>query len=298
LTVDLSTISGAVNASWYDPTRGTLTTIDGSPFANSGTHDFAPPGKNADGDGDWVLLLEKTTNQPAVVSANPTAAATATPVPPAETATAVPAPAPTQVVVSSGFVQVNSATPQSPQTTVTVSFAQAQTTGDTNVLAIGWNDSTSDIAQVTDSAGNSYQVAAPTTHGEGISQAIYYAASIAGGPNTVIVTFTGDVPFADIRIAEYAGLDPSNPFDASASASGSDPTASSGAVTTSTSNETIVGAGITTAAFTGPGDQFTARIITTPDSDILEDQTVSTVDAYTATAPVSGPWVMQVATFH
>jgi hypothetical protein len=34
-------------------------TVLGSPFANSRLWTFAPPGKNRDGDGDWVLVLTK-----------------------------------------------------------------------------------------------------------------------------------------------------------------------------------------------------------------------------------------------
>jgi Protein of unknown function (DUF4038)/Putative collagen-binding domain of a collagenase len=58
LTVDMSKLSGLVTARWYDPTTGTFTDIPGSPFANAGPHNFTTPGANADGDGDWVLLLE------------------------------------------------------------------------------------------------------------------------------------------------------------------------------------------------------------------------------------------------
>ena len=57
LTVNLAEFSGPVTAQWYDPSKGTYTTIIGSPFANSGTHDFATPGTNHDGNPDWVLVL-------------------------------------------------------------------------------------------------------------------------------------------------------------------------------------------------------------------------------------------------
>ena len=73
------------------------------------------------------------------------------------------------------FVQVNAATPQTNQSTVSVTYANAQVVGDTNILAIGWNNATSNITSVTNSAGNTYQLAVPTARGTGISQAIYYA---------------------------------------------------------------------------------------------------------------------------
>ena len=86
------------------------------------------------------------------------------------------------------FVQVVAAQPQTNQITVTVTYTKAQAAGDTNVLAIGWGDVTSNIAKVSDSSGNTYAVAAPTVHGSVQSQAIYYAPNIkaaAAGANTV-----------------------------------------------------------------------------------------------------------------
>ena len=58
----MSKLSGTVTARWYDPTAGTFTDISGSPFANSGSHNFTTPGNNADGDEDWVLVLELSVN--------------------------------------------------------------------------------------------------------------------------------------------------------------------------------------------------------------------------------------------
>ena len=58
ITVNMSTLSGAATAQWYDPTNAAYTAIPGSPFANTGTRQFTPPGNNSGGNGDWVLLLE------------------------------------------------------------------------------------------------------------------------------------------------------------------------------------------------------------------------------------------------
>ena len=200
------------------------------------------------------------------------------------------------------FVQVNSATPQSNQSTVAVVYTAPQIAGDTNILAIGWNDATSNISSVTDSAGNTYQVAAPTARGSGLSQAIYYAKNItaaAAGANTVTVIFNTAVRYADVRILEYSGLDTDAPLDVSGSAAGTTLLADSGNVTTSSANELIFGAGMTVKRFTAPGAGFTARVITSPDGDIAEDRTTTTAGNYAATAPLrnAGAWLMQVATF-
>ena len=58
ITVDMSTLSGVAVARWYDPTTGEFIDVSGSPFANTGSSQFAPRGKNHDGDDDWVLVLE------------------------------------------------------------------------------------------------------------------------------------------------------------------------------------------------------------------------------------------------
>jgi hypothetical protein len=200
------------------------------------------------------------------------------------------------------FVQVNSATPQSNQSTVSVPYAQGQAAGDLNVVVVGFNDATSTISSVTDSAGNVYQLAAPLTRGSGLSQAIYYAKNInaaAAGANSVKVQFSGSVPFVDVRVLEYSGLSTSNPLDTSASASGTGANASSGNLTTSAANETIVGAGTTTGAFGGGTNGFTTRIITSPDADIAVDKFVGTAGTYAATATQTGSpaWVMQGVAF-
>src|SRR5438067_1610730 len=57
---------------------------------------------------------------------------------------------------SIGFVQVNAATPQIASASVPVTFAVAQTAGNLNVVAVGWNDTTSTVSSVSDSRGNRY----------------------------------------------------------------------------------------------------------------------------------------------
>jgi Putative collagen-binding domain of a collagenase len=49
-----------VQAQWYDPTSGEYTNVHGSPLRNSGRRRFIVPGKNSEGDHDWVLVLKTT----------------------------------------------------------------------------------------------------------------------------------------------------------------------------------------------------------------------------------------------
>jgi len=198
------------------------------------------------------------------------------------------------------FVQVASAVPQTAQSVVATTYSKAQVAGDTNVLVIGWNDVLASITSVTDSAGNVYQVAAPTVRGNGLSQAIYYApkiAAAAAGANVVSVVFDRAAQSVDVRILEYGGLDQTSPLDVSAGATGTSATASSGSVTTHYAKELLVGGGSTKGHFTGPGPGYTSRVITSPDGDIAEDQVVSSAGTYSATGPQTLVWVMQVAAF-
>jgi hypothetical protein len=80
---------------------------------------------------------------------------------------------------------------------------------------------------------------------------------------------------------------------------GTTSTATSGNVTTTAARELVVGAGMTTGAFTGSASGFTTRIITPIDADILNDRNMTSVGTFSAGATQSGSasWVMQVATF-
>ena len=198
----------------------------------------------------WVMVAAAR-RQFGQLMSNERSAVTASPILTSQTVdtTAVPAmstfavaAAPVTVTVANAattappaFVQVKAATPQTNQSSVAVTYTGAQVAGDTNILAIGWNNATSNISSVTDSAGNTYQLAVPTARGNGVSQAIYYATNIKAAPagtNTVTTTFNTATPYVDIRALEYSGLDPVNPFDVGTSASGTGTSANSGTVTT------------------------------------------------------------------
>jgi hypothetical protein len=265
--VDLGQLSGPAVTRWFDPSSGAYSSIAGSPFTNSGIRAFTPPGNNQNGDGGWVLVLE--TNPP--------------PEPPP------PPPQPR-------FLQQSYLTPQSPQRLVSASYSNPQDAGDANIIAIGWNDTTASITNVSDSMGNSYQAVLPTFRASGLSQAIYFAGNIHGGTNTVTVQFDQPAAYVDLRVTEYSGLRPTNAFDSAASGTGVGSAADSGLMSLGETNELIFGAGMTAATFTGPGPGFTTRVITLPDADIVEDRITSSLGASGATASLtSGAWLMQAS---
>jgi len=201
------------------------------------------------------------------------------------------------------FIQVNAADPQTPQLSVTVPFTAAQRVSDLNVVVVGWNDSTATVSTVTDTMGNIYAPAVgPTVQTGTATQSVYYAKNIVAagaGANSVTVKFNVAAAFPDIRILEYSGLDTNNPLDVSVGASGTGTTASSGAVTTTYANDLIIGADVVQTGTPGAGAGFTKRIITSPDSDLVEDRVVTAIGSYSATAPVSPSalWLMQLVAF-
>jgi hypothetical protein len=57
VTIDIARLAGRVRARWYDPASGKYIPVSSSPFPNSRKVHLAAPGKNADGDRDWLLVL-------------------------------------------------------------------------------------------------------------------------------------------------------------------------------------------------------------------------------------------------
>ncbi|MGB7600166.1 MAG: fibronectin type III domain-containing protein, partial [Candidatus Sulfotelmatobacter sp.] len=201
------------------------------------------------------------------------------------------------------YVQGNYATPQASQTSVPVAFTNAQSAGDLNVVAIGWNDSTATVSTVTDTKGNVYTIAVgPTTISGVESQSIYYARNIAAalaGANTVTVTFSTAAKYPDIRVLEYSGADQVNPVDVTAAGSGNSATSSSGVGTTTNPLDLIFGANLVQSLTAGPGSGFTSRLLTSPDGDITEDMMVTSAGNYSTVAPLdtASQWIMQMVAF-
>ena len=185
--------------------------------------------------------------------------------------------------VQHGYVQGTYACPQSPDSTVPVVLS-GQTKGNANVAVIGWNDATSWVVSVLDSNGNTYAKVTPTVRGVGLSQEIWVAFGINVGTANLTVTFSGPVPFADVRFAEYGGVTQVG-------------TSSSGAGTNASPKSTQPGelyiSAVTTSggvAAAAPG--FTVRIITVPDGDLLADSPLPVSDVSVLSG--SANWVSQL----
>src|ERR1700746_499274 len=171
------------------------------------------------------------------------------------------------------FIQGSSAVPNS-TATVSAAYNSAQTAGDMNVVAVGWDSSSITLKSLTDSKENSYKLAVSYVDSTGITQVIYYAPNIVAataGANTVTATLSARTGWPDLRILEYSGV---NTLDKVASAKGTGTTASSGTVTTTLANELLFGAVYTYGTTNGPGSGYTTRVVT-GDSDLAEDEVVS-----------------------
>jgi len=190
--------------------------------------------------------------------------------------------------------------PQGSVASATATFAGAQTSGDLNIVVVGWNDTTATVRSVEDAKGNAYTLAVGPAQLDGLAtQSIYYAKNIVGGAagaTTVRVSFNGSATSPNVRIVEYAGASTTVPIDGVGGASGSGVTASAslGAATTN-ADDLMFASDFVETNTTGAGAGFTSRMITSPVADIVEDEAVGAVGTYSATAALeSGWWLMQV----
>ena len=124
------------------------------------------------------------------------------------------------------FVQGAAITSSNTLTDVAVTFVAAQTAGNLNIVVVGWQDDTgAQVNSVSDGWGNFYSLLAPPVTQAGVgTQAIYGAIDIVAAPagsNQVFVNFTNLVTAADVRVAEYSGVEPANSIDTTASSVGS-----------------------------------------------------------------------------
>src|SRR5262249_15273179 len=150
--------------------------------------------------------------------------------------------------------------------------------------------------------GNTYtRAVGQTSNGDFLAQSIYYAKNIAAataGANAVTVSFSAAAPYPDLRIAEYSGIDTTNPLDVAVGANSFSANSTSGLATTTNGYDLIIGANYVGTVTTGAGSGYAQRVLT-DDGSILEDKVVASSGSYSATAPLSddSSWVMQMAAF-
>jgi len=128
---------------------------------------------------------------------------------------------------------------------LTQAFPTANVAGNLIVAVTSWGNRSGNPT-ISDSSSNNYVLATTSYSSAGDqSLAVYYAANIRGGSNTISATFNGGRPWPRLIIAEYQGLDPVSPLAVTSTNQGSATTAAdsvtTGYGTTSTGGDLILG---------------------------------------------------------
>ncbi len=186
-------------------------------------------------------------------------------------------------------------------TTIARAFAASSTSGNLIVVHLDWDGQTRSITSVTDNKGNSYSRINGPTNWDGVNYRaeLWYAYNIIGGGAVITVTAKlsgAPTSFSQIYISEYSGIATFDPLDQSSVAIGNAAAVSSGAKTTTYTNELIYGASIGASGVLSTGAGYTNR--STANSNIIEDKNAAAVGAYNATfTSASGNWIAQMVTF-
>lgn len=192
-------------------------------------------------------------------------------------------------------------------TTLLASFSKPNQSAGTIVLDVRCSGSSPPLT-VTDQTGNQYSLAVSQVHTNGgnWTQSIYYAPSIAAGPNTVTLTFASANSHPWLAAYEFAGMDPVAPLDQIAvgdSGATTGTAVSTASVTTTTPNELLfsgVGlvSGTATSVLAGPSSTLELQDVGTSRAATIT-QTVAGVGSYAGAATLSTAdyWSMVMATF-
>ncbi len=191
---------------------------------------------------------------------------------------------------------------------VMVQTASPQTKGDLNVVAVSWQGGGL-VTSITDSDGNTYQIAVPSTSSVDLGHAIYYAKNIAGGgvPNTITVLTKStevDASAADpnVDVMEVAGLDTTAPFETMNQANGNNASMTSNNIVTTTPRSFLVASGVLDYGFSfaDASASFTPVPLSGARAgDIIGYEIVQTAGTYNATVALANGsyWMLQLAAF-
>jgi chitodextrinase len=189
------------------------------------------------------------------------------------------------------FFQVAANSAPGSASTLSLSFLKNTVAGDLILVAFDFATSATP-SSVTDSQGNVFtEVGAQLTSPSGVLSRVYYAKNIKGGADTVTVNLTANSGWIELYLTEYSGVDPTNPIDGQAGASGNAGAVSSGKVTTTVAGDEIYGYCVGDSACTA-GSGFTAR--STLNDNLIEDMTAGNPGTYAATGSATKGWTMQV----
>src|ERR1700723_390005 len=192
---------------------------------------------------------------------------------------------------SGPFVQVASNAASGSPSTLSLAFSANTNAGDLILVAFDYSTAATP-SSVTDSQGNVFTAAGNQLTSPGsVRSRVYYAKNIKGGADTVTVKLTASSSWLELYLAEYSGLDLTNPIDAQASASGSAGAVSSGNATTNYAGDVIygfcIGDSVCSAGFGLPGRS-------TFNGNLIEDEMAGNPGSYAATGSANSGWTMQM----
>lgn len=188
------------------------------------------------------------------------------------------------------FVQQNAA--KTTAATNPVAFSSNTAQGDLIMVAFSY-PSAATFSSVTDSLGSTFTQAGSTLTSTGSNKTrVYYANHIAGGADTVTVTFSGSTT-SDVYITEYSGISTATAVDVHPGHNGAAGAATSNNGTTTVSGDIIYGfCFVDSAAGCAAGAGFTTR--SAFDSNAVEDKMAGAAGAYAATGTAGGAYTMQM----
>lgn len=191
------------------------------------------------------------------------------------------------------FVQHTAATTGGIGAVLSATFVEPVAAGDLIVAAFDYNAGIAHVARVSDTGGDAYAILGPYDGG-GFREYVAYAIASGSGAETVTVQLdAAATDFLELRIHEYAGVSPTEPFDAAASASGTTTAAASAPITTTSPDELVFGMVID--GIVSPGAGFTLR--GNDYNDVTEDRIAVTPGTYQATATTISSWNATVVAF-
>lgn len=185
-------------------------------------------------------------------------------------------------------------------TSVAQAYGSANTAG--NMLVAVFFTGVGSVPTISDTQGNTWILgfSQPTNDGGLALLRVWFALNCKGGANTVTAQRNATAGNSGMIIAEYSGV---NTFDKSASAGGNSTAPNSSAVTTTVTNELILGAFETNAAgltglVVGTGGAGTQTRQNLQATMGLADNIVSSIGSYSASATAgSGGWAAGILTF-
>ena len=174
---------------------------------------------------------------------------------------------------------------------LSLAFPNNTVAGDLILVAFDY-DTNSTPSSVSDSQNNVFTAIGNqlTTPGQTRSR-VYYAKSIKGGADTVTIQLSANSAYLELYLIEYTGVDPTNPIDAQAGASGNAGAVSSGNATTTATGDLIYGYCIADWACTA-GSGFAPR--SNFHSNLIEDELAGKAGSYAAIGSANNGWTMQI----